>query len=148
MCIRDRCTTKPCSFNGVHQPSLVHTFKETNDLYIFSYFYDRTHTLGMPLSFTLNELADLAKMVCDGEDTWESVLSEIDGSLDALVKDPYFCQDLSFQVSLLHTGYDIPLHRELKTAETIAGNELGWCLGASLPLLESDNWKCRVDKLQ
>ncbi|CCD25804.2 guanosine diphosphatase NDAI_0G00280 [Naumovozyma dairenensis CBS 421] len=142
-----KCSNPPCSFNGVHQPSLVRTFKETNDLYIFSYFYDRTRPLGMPLSFTLNELVDLARLVCDSQQTWNSVLSGIDGSLEELEKDPYFCLDLSFQVSLLHTGYDIPLHRELKTAQTIAGNELGWCLGASLPLLESDNWKCKVKQI-
>ena len=138
------CTQPPCSFNGVHQPSLVHTFKETNDLYIFSYFYDRTHPLGMPLSFTLDELYDLSRMVCNGEETWESVFQNIDGSLEELKNDPHFCQDLSFQVSLLHTGYDIPLHRELKTARMIANNELGWCLGASLPLLDGNDWKCKL----
>lgn len=141
------CTVPPCSFNGVHQPSLVRTFKETNDLYIFSYFYDRTHPLGMPLSFTLNELLDLTRMVCNGEEVWESVFGNLGDSLGELKEDPHFCQDLSFEVSLLHTGYDIPLHRELKTAQTIANNELGWCLGASLPLLEGDNWDCKISKL-
>lgn len=142
-----KCTLPPCSFNGVHQPSLVHTFKESNDLYIFSYFYDRTHPLGMPLSFTLEELYDLTKMVCNGESTWKNIFQSIDGSLEKLENDPHFCQDLTFQVSLLHTGYDIPLHRELKTAQKIADNELGWCLGASLPLLDSDNWKCKLTSL-
>lgn len=143
-----KCTQPPCSFNGVHQPSLVHTFKESNDLYIFSYFYDRTHPLGMPLSFTLEELYDLTRMVCGGETTWKNIFQTIDGSLEELENDPHFCQDLTFQVSLLHTGYDIPLHRELKTAQKIADNELGWCLGASLPLLDSDNWKCKLTSLE
>ncbi|SMN18183.1 similar to Saccharomyces cerevisiae YEL042W GDA1 Guanosine diphosphatase located in the Golgi [Maudiozyma saulgeensis] len=142
------CTQPPCSFNGVHQPSLVRTFKETNDLYMFSFFYDKTHSLGMPLSFTLNEMMDLTRMVCNGEEVWESVFSNIGDSLQTLKDNPNFCQDLSFEVSLLHTGYDIPLHRELKTGEDIDGNQLGWCLGASLPLLESDNWKCGVSKVQ
>ncbi|CAI4060773.1 hypothetical protein SUVZ_05G0300 [Saccharomyces uvarum] len=142
------CKNPPCSFNGAHQPSLVRTFKETNDLYIFSYFYDRTHSLGMPLSFTLNELMDLARTVCNGEEIWKSVFTGIEGSLDNLRSDPYFCLDLSFQVSLLHTGYDIPLNRELKTAKQLAKNEIGWCLGASLPLLESENWKCKVNQIE
>lgn len=142
-----KCTKPPCSFNGVHQPSLVQTFKETNDLYVFSYFYDKTQPLGLPLSFKLDELVELAKMVCNGEEVWKSVFSGIEGSVQELKKEPQWCQDLSFQVSLLHTGYDIPLHRELRTAKNIANNELGWCLGASLPLIESDQWKCKWDQL-
>ncbi|KAH3663939.1 hypothetical protein WICMUC_005878 [Wickerhamomyces mucosus] len=141
------CTKKPCSFNGVHQPSLVKTFKDSSDLYIFSYFYDRTQPLGMPSSFTLQELTELAKVVCNGETTWINSLSAIDGSIKELKDEPQWCLDLSFQVALLHTGYDIPLNRELKTAQTIAGNELGWCLGASLPLLDGNNWKCRVKEV-
>ncbi|CCE91143.1 guanosine diphosphatase TDEL_0C02540 [Torulaspora delbrueckii] len=142
-----KCSQPPCSFNGVHQPSLVHTFKERNDLYVFSYFYDRTQPLGLPLSFKLDELVDLTKMVCNGEEVWESVFSGVEGSVEELKKDPKWCIDLSFQVSLLHTGYEIPLYRELKTAKTIADNEVGWCLGASLPLIEADTWKCKVDKI-
>lgn len=137
------CKNIPCSFNGVHQPSLVRAFKETNDLYLISFFFDKTQPLGLPRSFTLQELADLARMVCNGEEVWESVFSGFDGSVASLKKDPQWCLDLTFQVSLLHTGYDIPLHRELKTADKLAGNELGWCLGASLPLLERKNWTCR-----
>lgn len=142
------CTEEPCSFNGVHQPSLVRTFKERNDLFIFSFFYDRTNPLGMPSSFTLEELSDLAKLVCRGEESWTSTLSAIDGSIKELTDEPQWCLDLSFQVALLRTGYDIPLHRELRTAKKIAGNELGWCLGASLPLLDKKSgWKCRVQEV-
>ncbi|SJM86079.1 probable Guanosine-diphosphatase [Zygosaccharomyces bailii] len=141
------CSELPCSFNGVHQPSLVHTFKETNDIYVFSYFYDRTQPLGLPLSFKLDELVDLAKMVCNGEEVWKSVFSGIDGSIQELKKEPQWCLDLSFQVALLHTGYEIPLHRELRTAKTIAQNELGWCLGASLPLIEGNSWRCKVSQV-
>ncbi|SCU97142.1 LADA_0H04720g1_1 [Lachancea dasiensis] len=141
------CSSPPCSFNGIHQPSLVRTFKETNDLYVFSYFYDKTQPLGLPLSFTLQELADVARMVCNGEEVWESVFSGIEGSVAELKKEPLWCLDLTFQVSLLHTGYDIPLHRELRTAEKIADSELGWCLGASLPLLSGKDWKCNVSEI-
>ncbi|QLQ79118.1 hypothetical protein HG537_0B04660 [Torulaspora globosa] len=143
-----KCSQPPCSFNGVHQPSLVTTFKERNDIYVFSYFYDRTQPLGLPLSFKLDELVDLARMVCNGEDVWKSVFSGIEGSIAELKKDPKWCIDLSYQVSLLHTGYDIPLYRELRTAKTIADRELGWCLGASLPLIERENWNCKVDQIE
>ncbi|KAL6938187.1 Guanosine-diphosphatase [Hanseniaspora osmophila] len=142
------CESKPCSFNGVHQPSLVKTFNEHNDLYVFSYFYDKTQPLGMPLSFSLNELKDLARMVCNGEEVWQSVLSGVEGGVEELQKAPEYCLDLSFQVSLLHTGYDIPLHRELKTAQTLAGNEIGWCLGNALSVLDGNNWKCKVNQLE
>lgn len=137
------CTAKPCSFNGIHQPSLTKSFKTTSDMYIFSYFYDRTNPLGFPSSFTVDELTLLTKLVCNGDELWKEVL--FDTHIQELKKEPHWCLDLSFITALLHTGYNIPAHRELKTAKTIDNNELGWCLGASLPLLDkkSGGWTCR-----
>ena len=33
---------------------------------------------------------------------------------------------------------------EALTGKKIANKEIGWCLGASLPLLKADNWKCKI----
>ncbi|KAK6526871.1 Guanosine-diphosphatase [Arthrobotrys megalospora] len=137
------CKLAPCSFNGIHQPSLAKTFAR-EDVYIFSYFYDRTQPLGMPSSFTLEELKDLAAKVCEGESGW-TMFSAVKGALEELRDRPEHCLDLNFQLALLHTGYEMPLHREVKIAKKIKGNELGWCLGASLPLLaKNSGWKCRI----
>lgn len=138
------CTSKPCSFNGVYQPSLVKAFHKNSDMYVFSYFYDRTNPLGFPQSFTVEELKELTGQVCKGESLWKNVF--LSDPIQQLKEEPLWCLDLSFITAMLHTGYNIPLSRELKTAKTIANNELGWCLGASLPLLDSKNsgWKCRV----
>lgn len=122
------CKLAPCSFNGVHQPSLEKTFAK-EDVYIFSYFYDRTKPLGMPESFTLEELHRLTQNVCGGEDTW-GVFEGVEGALEALRDRPEWCLDLNFMLGLLHTGYEMPLSREVKIAKKIKGNELGWCLGA------------------
>lgn len=141
------CTSKPCSFNGVYQPSLTKTFHQNSEMWVFSYFYDRTNPLGFPRSFSVEELKDLTKHVCAGERMWKDVL--LGDSVKALQEEPHWCLDLSFITAMLHTGYNIPLHRELRTAKTIANNELGWCLGASLPLLnpKDGGWKCRVKKV-
>ncbi|KAI9827814.1 MAG: Guanosine-diphosphatase [Thelocarpon impressellum] len=161
-----KCELAPCSFRGVHQPSLEKTFAR-EDVYIFSYFYDRTQPLGMPESFTLRELNDLAARVCAGEAQW-GVFSGVEGALRELQDRPEYCLDLSFMITLLHTGYEMPLDREVKIAKKIKGNELGWCLGArsvqpyihliitpidpaatcSLPLLSQESgWKCRVKEV-
>lgn len=140
------CLTTTCSFNGIYQPSLTKSFKHANDMYIFSYFYDRTNPLGFPSSFTVEELRDLAKVVCGGEAFWKDIL--LPDHIDELNQEPQWCLDLSFITAMLHTGYDIPLGRELKTAKTINSNELGWCLGASLPLLDkASGWTCRVNDI-
>lgn len=138
------CELTPCSFNGVHQPSLARTFAK-EDVYIISYFFDRTRPLGMPDSFTLREMTETAAKVCGGEDSWD-VFRSIDGAMPELLDRPEYCLDLSFMLVLLHTGYDMPLDREVKIAKKIKGNELGWCLGASLPLLDQGNggWQCRL----
>ncbi|KAI9369271.1 nucleoside phosphatase family-domain-containing protein [Aspergillus egyptiacus] len=140
------CALAPCSFNGVHQPSLEKTFAK-EDVYIFSYFYERTQPLGMPDSFTLDEMHDLTKTVCAGEDAW-GIFEGIPDALKELRDRPEWCLDLNFMLSLLHTGYEMPLSREVKIAKKIKGNELGWCLGASLPLLSQESgWTCRVKEI-
>ncbi|ODQ77654.1 hypothetical protein BABINDRAFT_163369 [Babjeviella inositovora NRRL Y-12698] len=140
------CTVQPCSFNGAHQPSLTKTFQATSDMYVFSYFYDRTNSF-LPSSFTLKDLQDLTETICSGDASKMSSFTH--DAIKELQDEPQWCLDLTFMVSLLHTGYDIPLERELKTAKKIADNELGWCLGASLPLLDkkAGGWTCRVTEV-
>ncbi|SZF02463.1 unnamed protein product [Blumeria hordei] len=137
------CDITPCSFNGVYQPPLSKTFS-LEEIYTFSYFYDRINVLGMPDSFTLNELHRLTEQVCGGESEWE-LFSAVPGAFAELQGRPEHCLDLNYIVALLHTGYEMPIEREIKIAKKIDNNELGWCLGASLPLLgERSGWECRV----
>ncbi|KAJ6120604.1 guanosine-diphosphatase [Penicillium sp. IBT 18751x] len=140
------CKLAPCSFNGVHQPSLAKTFAR-EDVFIFSYFFDRTAPLGMPSSFTLDELHQLTSSVCAGESGW-SAFEGVENALKELRGRPEWCLDLNFMLSLLHTGYEMPMSREVKIAKKIKDNELGWCLGASLPLLSQESgWTCRIKEI-
>ncbi|KAE8391816.1 nucleoside phosphatase family-domain-containing protein [Aspergillus alliaceus] len=140
------CKLAPCSFNGVHQPSLAKTFSR-EDVYIFSYFFDRTKPLGMPDSFTLEELHQLTSTVCAGESSW-NIFEGMGDVLTELRGRPEWCLDLNFMLTLLHTGYEMPLSREVKIAKKIKNNELGWCLGASLPLLSQESgWSCRIKEV-
>jgi guanosine-diphosphatase len=124
----DECKIAPCSFRGVHQPPFDQTFA-SEDVYLLSYFYDRTQDLGMPESFTLRELQDLADKVCHGEKGWD-VFAAVPKALEELKGRPEWCLDLNFQFELLRSGYGMPIDREVKIAKKIKGNELGWCLGA------------------
>lgn len=122
------CKLAPCSFNGVHQPSIAKTFAR-EDMYFLSYFADRTTPLGMPDSFTLRELSDLTRSVCGGERRWD-VFASVPGALEELRDRPEHCLDLNFMLALTHTGYEMPLEREVRVAKKIKDKELGWCLGA------------------
>jgi guanosine-diphosphatase len=141
------CTVAPCSFNGIHQPSLDRTFA-SEDVFVFSYFYDRLHPLGMPDSFTLREMMDTTAKVCGGESSWDVFMSFEEAKAE-LSDRPEYCLDLNFMMALLHTGYELPLDREVKTAKKIKNNELGWCLGASLPLLDqgAGGWQCKIKQI-
>ncbi|KAI6383657.1 Guanosine-diphosphatase [Pyricularia grisea] len=137
------CKLAPCSFNGVHQPSIAKTFAK-EDMYFLSYFTDRAEALGMPESFSLKEMRDLAEQVCGGKESW-GVFSGVKGALEELEGRPEYCLDLNFMLALVHTGYEMPIDREVKVAKKIKGNELGWCLGASLPLLATGSgWTCKI----
>ncbi|KAI5811102.1 nucleoside phosphatase family-domain-containing protein [Peziza echinospora] len=140
------CGIAPCSFNGIHQPPIASTFAK-EDAYVISYFYDRLAPLGMPQDFSIREMKEVTAKVCSGEADggWESFQST-EGALAELRGRPEHCLDLNFMVALLHTGYEMPIDRELKIAKKLKGNELGWCLGASLPLLDNGDggWTCRI----
>jgi guanosine-diphosphatase len=125
----DECKIAPCAFRGVHQPPFEQTFA-TEAVYLLSYFYDRTQELGMPESFTIRELQNLADKVCQGEKGWD-VFTPVPKALEELRGRPEWCLDLNFQLALLHTGYGMPIDREVRIAKQINHNELGWCLGAS-----------------
>ncbi|KAK3501640.1 putative guanosine-diphosphatase [Neurospora crassa] len=140
------CKLAPCSFNGVHQPQIAKTFAR-EDIFLLSYFTDRTQPLGMPESFTLREMHDLAAQVCGGEQSWD-VFTSVPGALEELSDRPEHCMDLNFMLALTHTGYEMPIDREVRIAKKIKDNELGWCLGASLPLLsQSSGWKCKIKEI-
>ncbi|KAL1887737.1 Guanosine-diphosphatase [Sporothrix stenoceras] len=140
------CGLAPCSFNGVHQPPIGKTFAK-EAVYFLSYFFDRTQPLGMPESFTIREMHDLAGTVCSGSAAWD-VFSSIPGALDELRDRPEHCMDLNFMLALVHTGYEMPIDREVRIAKKIKDNELGWCLGASLPLLsKGSGWSCKVTEV-
>ncbi|KAF1847210.1 guanosine-diphosphatase [Cucurbitaria berberidis CBS 394.84] len=143
----DECKIAPCAFRGVHQPPFEQTFAR-EAVYLLSYFYDRTQDLGMPESFTLRELQDLADRVCQGEKAWD-VFAAVPKALDELKGRPEWCLDLNFQYELLRSGYGMPIDREVKIAKKIKNRELGWCLGASLPLLEANSgWQCKIKQVQ
>lgn len=133
------CLFQPCSFNGIHQPSIAASFAG-EELYIFSYFYDRTSPLGLPRNFSLSELQRVITDVCSGPSHWTRAFSESASDFDALYDElfgrPEWCLDLSFMLSMLHKGYGIPLDRNVTIEKKIDGHELGWCLGASLPLVD------------
>lgn len=124
------CAIKPCAFKGVYQPSLASTFAR-EDIFLFSYFYDRMSELGMPRAFTLAELEKLTTDVCAGSasGSWER-FREIPNAEKELRGRAETCLDLNFMLSLLTTGYEMPMTREVRIAKKIAGKELGWCLGA------------------
>lgn len=126
----DECKLAPCAFKGIYQPPFEQTFSR-EAVYLLSYFYDRTNELGMPESFTLRELQDLASKVCAGEASgmWDS-FSAVPGAMEELKKRPEWCLDLNFQYALLRSGYGMPIDREVRIAKKIQGRELGWCLGA------------------
>lgn len=124
----DECKLAPCSFGGIHQPSLEKTFAR-EDIYIFSYFYDRLQHIGMPESFTLHEMRDVTAQVCQGKPGWSN-FEAVEGAVEELEGRPEHCLDLNFMMALLHTGYEMPIDREVRIAKKIKGKELGWCLGA------------------
>lgn len=126
------CVVAPCAFDGMYQPPISDTFTG-RELYVFSFFYDMTQPLGMPSEFSVEELGELAQRVCSGETQY---FQHFPGSLEALKDDTDYCLELTYIHGLLRIGYDIPPERLVRTAKKIQGAETGWCLGASIAMMD------------
>ena len=139
------CKLKPCSFDGVYQPSLLDTFPAGKTL-LLSYFYDRLHPLlptSPPPRITTSTFGSLAHDVCEGKASWmerwgtnSEVMVELEGR-------PEWCLDLTFMHGLLGLGYEFG-DRELAIGKHIEGTELGWALGATIAMVGGGDLKCRV----
>ncbi|KAG5336925.1 hypothetical protein C0989_011511 [Termitomyces sp. Mn162] len=142
------CKTKPCSFNGVYQPSILETFP-TGPVLLLSYFYDRLAPLlpllspssssqdhDAPLPLTIHNFSTLASLICTGPSSWSSLHSRIPPStLEDLNSRPEYCLDLTFMYALLRRGYEFDDAREVRIAKRVRGTELGWALGAGLEVV-------------
>ncbi|KAG6330229.1 hypothetical protein ID866_8861 [Astraeus odoratus] len=143
------CELKPCSFDGVYQPSLLDAFP-TGKILLLSYFYDRitpligTTTDGSQPSLTITTISQLANQVCAGPRSWEErwganeeVMSELEGR-------PEWCLDLTFMHALLVLGYEFAETRGVELGKRIEGTELGWCLGATIAMVGDGKITCRA----
>ncbi|TEB27788.1 guanosine-diphosphatase [Coprinellus micaceus] len=142
------CEMKPCSFNGVYQPSLLDSFKNGKVL-LLSYFYDRLAPLLPPSSaapLSVDSFASMAKKVCEGPAAWKKekdwasnkeLMEEIEGR-------PEYCLDLTFMHSLLRLGYEFEGERRIDIGKQIKNTELGWCLGATIAMVSGGELKCKA----
>ena len=111
------CEVKPCSFNGVYQPSLLDTFPKGSFLAL-SYFYDRiaplfSATQAETSPFDLDFVKELAQTSCAGEDVWRAKFKGNEVALKELEEREEYCLDLTFMHALLGLGYEIGSDREL-----------------------------------
>jgi guanosine-diphosphatase len=138
------CEVKPCSFDGVYQPTLMDTFANGKVL-LLSYFYDRVAPL-IPedASITVASIADLAKKVCRGSSSWESHWGHNEEVIEELKGRPEWCLDLTFMHGLLRLGYEFEGERQVRIGKRIDGTELGWALGATISMVLGGELTCRV----
>ncbi|KAG1814973.1 nucleoside phosphatase family-domain-containing protein [Suillus variegatus] len=146
----DVCELKPCSFNGVYQPSLLDAFPNGKIL-LLSYFFDRVTPLLLADSspdhpqppMSISTFATLAKRVCAGPTSWSQYWGAYPDIMEELEGRPEWCLDLTFQHALLVLGYEFGDDREVQLGKRIEGTELGWCLGATIAMV-GGNLRCRV----
>ncbi|KAF7966192.1 hypothetical protein HWV62_39722 [Athelia sp. TMB] len=139
------CEVKPCSFDGVYQPSLLETFPEGKVL-LLSYFYDRIAPLisaHNPPRLTVSTIASLARDVCAGPHAWASKWGSDAAAMKELEGRPEYCLDLTFMHALLRLGYEFNDDREITIGKQIDGTELGWSLGAAIAMVGGD-LTCRI----
>ena len=121
----------------------MHTFP-TGPTLLLSYFYDRLHPL-MPSrnTLTIADIARTAQRVCAGRAAWEAHWGHDAEALFELDDRPEYCLDLTFQYALLRLGYEFGDAREVRIEKKVDETELGWCLGATIAMLDG-HLECRL----
>ncbi|KAI0304320.1 nucleoside phosphatase family-domain-containing protein [Multifurca ochricompacta] len=140
------CEVKPCSFDGVYQPSLLDTFPNGKIL-LLSYFYDRINPLLPPSTsrpLTIASIADLATDVCLGQPSWEKRWGDNKQAMEELLDRPEYCLDLTFMHALLRLGYEFDDGRTIEIGKRIDGTELGWALGAAIAMVGGVELTCKA----
>ncbi|KAF8120617.1 nucleoside phosphatase family-domain-containing protein [Boletus edulis] len=143
------CNVKPCSFNGVYQPSMMDAFP-TGKILLLSYFYDRIIPLITPSPngdqpyITVSMITTLARQVCAGPSSWVDHWGGYPDVIDELQDRPEWCLDLTFMHALLGLGYEFGDEREVALGKRIEGTELGWCLGATIAMVGGGEVRCRA----
>ncbi|KAL1411043.1 Guanosine-diphosphatase [Vanrija albida] len=139
------CEVKPCSFNGVYQPSLLDTFPN-GKLLALSYFTDRLKPLlgKKHGKVHVGDVHKLAKVVCAGPTEWEKRWGDDKEVMDELHDRPEYCLDLTYMNGLLGLGYELRDDRELLVEKKLNGVELGWALGAGLALVSNAELTCTI----
>jgi guanosine-diphosphatase len=140
------CEVKPCSFDGIYQPSLTETFPNGKIL-LLSYFYDRIYPLLSSSDDdpdhpppTIASLAALATDVCLGQPSWDERWGKAGNpqALEELKDRPEYCLDLTFMYTLLRLGYEFGDERNVQIGKRIDGTELGWALGAAIAMVGAE----------
>lgn len=118
------CPIRPCSFNGIFQPEIGDPEIFNDDMYAYSYFYDRTQIDGKRYpDLTVGDFGERAEKAC--------ALQTPDREHGVL------CLDLSYQYMLLHEGYHLKNDQHLKIYKKINGVETAWTLGAMVALMQN-----------
>ncbi|KAJ1678759.1 Guanosine-diphosphatase, partial [Spiromyces aspiralis] len=130
------CNTAPCSFNGVSQPRLSESLLKEQPFYVTSFFYDIASQFGLDTKFTPREFENLAKKVCQHD---PSMFADAKGG-EFLRSRPITCIDITYLVSILLDGVEMPPERTLSTAMTIDGFQNNWGLGVALSMLNQHRY--------
>ncbi|KAG9066270.1 Guanosine-diphosphatase [Linnemannia hyalina] len=136
------CSQNPCSFNGVYQPSLATSFN--SDIYAFSYIFDRITPFlagsDVPIQdITLQQLEELTERVCVADEDAFKEFDSVPTAKTELGRVAEMCMDLNYIYGLFQYGYGIPKGHKINLTKKIRDYETGWCLGASIAVLE-DRW--------
>ncbi len=133
------CPMKPCSFNGIHQPTISKNSQGQHPPVVaFSYFYDRLIPLGLTSPMTPFQIKEKASEICSTNPNGSSQMSRL------LKKNPQWCLDATYMYALLVHGYGLDLNTSITVTKQIAGFEAGWALGSALKLLEQHENSCPV----
>ena len=134
-----------CSFNGVFMSELPAQSAHFGEFLAFSNYFHVWQFLGLSERSSLQQLHNATQNVCGMSRTELVEFNKITGQADENVIDD-ICFRSAYAFNILHSGYGFGMDEYITATNIIAGQKIGWALGAMLYEINSFPFTTVVDE--
>jgi len=120
-----------CAFNGISMPALPEQSEHFGEFLAFSNYFHVWQFLGLSERSTVQQLYDSTQYVCGMSRTELIEFNKKTAQVDETTMDD-MCFRSAYAYNILRNGYGFRMDEYITATNLVAGQKIGWALGAML----------------